>query len=115
MATREYTSAVIASAGSVSGTVLCGEGVPVALIMPAAWTAASITFQGSADNSTFNNLYDESGSEITFTVSTSRWVSIPATYFAGIRFLRLRSGTSGVPVAQAADRTITVVTRREPR
>lgn len=87
------------------------QGTLVAIVMPAAWTAADLTFQASNDDSAFANLYNASGTEITVPVGASRWVAIDPTDFAGVAFLKVRSGTSGAAVNQGADRVITFVVR----
>ena len=82
------------------------------IVIPSAWTAANLTFQTSYDGVTYQNLYDKDGSEETVTVTdtdTSIWLN-PAT-FAAVPFLKIRSGTSGTPVNQAAARDILLVLR----
>lgn len=111
----------IANGGSLSGAATgatrVGGGATgiyetlVGIIMPASWSAASLTFQASNDNSTFTNLYNAAGTEVTATVSAARWVAIDPADFAGVAYLKVRSGTSGTPVNQGADRTITLVFR----
>lgn len=84
---------------------LPGEQIVVNVIMPAAWTSGNLTFQGSRDGITFNNLYDDEGNELTVTAAASRYIA-GALKLAGIRYLKIRSGTSAATVPQAADRTI---------
>jgi hypothetical protein len=105
-------AAVIANGASLSGAVALGAGAPVAIATPAAWTAANLTFQGSVDGTTFLNLYDDAGTEVTVTAAVDRYIALSASLFAGCRFLKIRSGTAGTPVNQGAARTLTVVTRR---
>ena len=77
-----------------------------ALIMPAAWTAADITLQCSVDDSTFNPVYNESGTEYTLTVSTSRYVRLQMSDTYNLaRYIKLKSSTDQL----SADRTITLV------
>ena len=79
---------------------------------PAAWTAAAISFQVSADGAAFVDLYDRDG-ELTLppaVVGPNRSVVVDPAAFIGVRFLKLRSGVAASPVAQAADRTLTLVT-----
>ena len=76
--------------------------------MPSAWTAAALTFQGSFDGTTYADLYSSAGTEENYTVSTSRTVYVDPTRF-DCRFLKVRSGTAGAPVTQAAARTITLL------
>ena len=83
----------------------------VGLVMPSGWTAANLTFQGSVDNSNFFDLYD-SGAEINLgAAAASRYVLLNPAVFAGLRYLKVRSGTSAAPVNQGADRAITLVLR----
>lgn len=86
----------------------------VGLIMPAAWTAAAITFQADtvttvvADGA-YVDVYDDSGNEVSLTVAAARTVMLAKAtrdLLEGIPFLRLRSGTTGAAVQQAADRAI---------
>jgi len=80
-----------------------------ALVMPAAWTAADITFEGSLDDTTFNAIYDKAGIEYTLTVSTSRFVflNISDTYNFP-RYIKLKSSTNQL----SADRTIRLLLNR---
>lgn len=78
--------------------------------MPAAWTAASMTFLGSYDStSNMQSLYTSTGGELAHAVAASRVVGAEVVYRAvaeGLRYIQFRSGTAATPVAQAASRTI---------
>lgn len=112
------TTATIANGASLSGAIdmnrirssaegMGGHGIHLAAIqMPSAWTAANITFQGSVDGSTYYDLYDQYGTEILVTAAASRVILLDLSMFAGINFVKLRSGTTGTAVNQAADRAI---------
>ncbi len=107
-------TATIASGASLSGAADLGTGRLVGLIMPAAWTTAAITFQGSADGANYFDLYDDnieraiaSGSAL-----ASRFIALPIADWLMIRSVKLRSGSSASPVPQGADRAITLVTAR---
>lgn len=104
-------SATIASSGSLSGAVDLRGTTLSGYIMPSAWTTADLTFQGSVDGTNFSALYDSFGNEINHPVAASRFVALNPADFAGIRYLKIRSGTTGTPVNQAAERIITLVTR----
>lgn len=104
----------IANAGNLSGAANIAGYRVVAIIMPAAWTSADLTFQGSVDASTFSNVYDSDGNEVKAIngAATSRAITpSPALVHALLPFsqLKVRSGTSGSVVAQGAARTITLV------
>ncbi len=105
------TDFTIANAASLSAAVdLSGAGV-LRILMPASWTAANVTFQVSQDNSTFYDLYDRSGNEVVVTAAASRAIIMVPSDFAGFRYLKIRSGTSGTPVAQGGSRTVTLITK----
>jgi len=114
------TTATIANGASLSGAIdmnrirssaegVGGHGIHLAAIqMPSAWTAANITFQGSVDGSTYYDLYDMYGTEILVTAAASRMIALDLTMFAGINFVKIRSGTTATPVNQGADRAIVI-------
>lgn len=110
-----YTPVVIANAASLSDAIIIRpdtSNVPalVGIAMPATWTAANLTFQVSDDfGATFNNLYDKDGIEVTVVASASRYIILVPGSFAGINYLKVRSGTAGTPVAQGGARTIRLI------
>ena len=112
--TLSTVSATIAESGSLSAEVDIGSSkVLCGIIMPAAWTAAGMTFQAAAaTGGTFYNLYDAYGTEKALTVAAERYIPIddPA-FWLGVRYLKVRSGTAASAVNQAAARTITLVTK----
>ncbi len=106
------TTATIANAASLSGEVdLEGQAVQ-AIQMPAAWTAANPTFTASsASGGTFDPVHDDAGAEVTVTAAASRTIGLDAVAreLDGLRFIKVRSGTAGVPVVQAAERILTLI------
>jgi hypothetical protein len=104
-----YTTATIANGASLSGAVDLGRYRLARIEMSAAWTAAAITFQVSRDGVTYYNLYDKTGTEYSVTTDASRGVIIPLTDFLGVQFLKVRSGTAGAAVNQAAERVLNLV------
>ena len=102
--------ATIAEAASLSDGVEC-YGMDVCRIsMPAAWTAAEITFQVSDDGgTTYRNLFMEWGFELGAWVEAS-W-SVETSVFLNlqnIEYIKIRSGSAGAPVAQVAERLISI-------
>ena len=82
------------------------------IIMPSSWTTANLTFQACQTFAgTYVDMYDDSGTEITVVAAASRAivVDLAVLSFASVRFVKVRSGTTGTPVTQAADRTITLL------
>lgn len=103
----------ILSGASLSGALDIGPGhTLVAIRIPAAWTTAGLTFQCCEDGATFGNFY-QAGAEYSIAsagVVAGGYISVSPGDFAGVRGLKVRSGTSGSPVNQGADRILTLVT-----
>ncbi|MER8602803.1 hypothetical protein NKH48_03275 [Mesorhizobium sp. M1233] len=105
------TTALIASGGSLSAAIDLGGLHAVGIIMPAAWTAASLTFNVSVDGENFADLYAPDGTEYTLTVVAAHHVYLDLGIFAGFNSIKFRSGAGSAAVNQAADRTLTIVSR----
>jgi hypothetical protein len=109
-------SVTIASGQSLSGAAGIGDYAVVGVIMPVAWDAANLTFQGAQESSgTFGNLYDEAGSELTVTAAAGRSIVMTGTkkdVLGGFPWIKVRSGTSGAPVNQTANRTIILLLKK---
>lgn len=104
-------AAAIPLGASLSDPIALGAGRLARIVLPGVLDGATtLTFQTSYDGATFNNLYDESGNEVTYTVAAGRSVRVPLTDWLGVTWLKIRTGTSGTPVVQTAARTITLVT-----
>lgn len=101
----------IASGGSLSGALDLGNQALVRIIMPAGWDNAVLTLQSSFDGVTYNNLWDWAGSEYTIQAGASRSIILVPADFVAMKFIKLRSGYSGTPVNQTADRIITILSR----
>jgi len=104
---RHKTAAIAASA-NLSEAVLVDGAAIVGIVMPATWTAANLTFQVSVDGTTYNNLYDQFGTEVNVPASTSRYIQTNPADFEGFVYIKVRSGTSGTPVTQAAQALLTL-------
>lgn len=106
----------IASGASLSDAINLRGYTPMVLIMPATWTAASVSFQLSSDGTTFGDLYYISTLAVTEYAITSpaanyQIVLPPEVFFTGATHLKVRSGTTGSAVAQGGARTMTLVCR----
>lgn len=108
---RSTETVTIANGASLSDAVDISGAAVVGIVMPAVWTAAELTFQASADGTAYNNLYSDDDSEYSVQAAAARYIHIVPSEFAGIRYLKVRSGTSGTPVNQGAERTVTLVVR----
>jgi len=105
----EKDTATILSGASLSDVVELNDSVLAAIETPAAMTGTSFTFQGSFDKQNFFNVYDDSGVEVSVTSAASRFIIINSpSKFLGMKFLKIRSGTSGAPTAEGADRAINI-------
>ena len=107
-------TSTIANGQSLSGVIDLEGRTMVGIIMPAAWTAASLTFQACATQTgTYSDLYDDSGIEVAVQAAAARAIAVDlaALKLAPWRYLRIRSGTSGTPVNQGAERILTLVVK----
>jgi hypothetical protein len=103
----------IANGQSLSNAIDLKENGLCGLYMPAAWDAADLTLVGATSLSgTYQNVNDKDGTEMLIKAAASRFILLNPADFAGLRFLKLRSGTSGAAVAQTAARTISPMLRR---
>jgi len=106
----------IAGGQSLSGPINLGDRILCAVLMPDEWTAAGITVQASDDHGvTWKDMYDASGREVEMpaaSASPGQRISINSSLFSGVDFLRFRSGTGALPVAQEADRTLAIISRK---
>lgn len=87
-------TATIANGATTSPAVDLGGYALIGLLMPAAFTGTTITFQMSPDNSTFYDVYNTSGTQGSVTVAASRAVIFAAGDFIGERFVKLISGST---------------------
>jgi hypothetical protein len=106
----------IANGQSLSPAVALGGKSLVGIVMPAAWTAAALTFQATADdpgtdNGAMQELQDGTGNPVTLTVNAGTFVQVDPTKWRGTRHITVRSGTVGAPVAQGASRTLGLAIR----
>ncbi len=110
---QNFLTFSIANGESLSAGVkaVIDDRFAVAVAMPGTWTAAPLTFQISTDGVTYRNVVDGFGTELTAEAAASVHIPIPGTALAGGTYLRIRSGTSGVPVNQGGARTLILAAR----
>lgn len=113
--TRDEAQTVVIAAGqALSPAIDLGGKRLYAIQIPATWTAANLTFQIgiTADNitanATFANMFDKGGNEYTVTAAASETLVVPLADFIGAKFLKIRSGTTGSPLPQAAARSLMI-------
>lgn len=113
LTTFETKYVAIAASASLSDAVSTESRSLVGVIMPAAWTAADLTFKAGGwppSAAAFADVYGVNG-EVTYPADASQFVAIDPIDFLGCPQVQLRSGTSGTPVNQSAARTIGLVFR----
>lgn len=114
MARAEYTKVVTITAGaSLSSAVYVGGLQLVSIQLPSTWTTAGITFQGALDgsgnegdaglNATFVNLQTSAAAELAVSsIAASFIITVANLNIDSMRWLKIRSGTSGSPVTQVS-------------
>ncbi|MGW1423186.1 hypothetical protein ACWAT4_24070 [Bradyrhizobium manausense] len=107
--TGTIISTTIASGQSLSAAIDLGDRLISHIQMPTGWTAAVMTFQVSSDGLTYQDFWNEDA-EITLQAAANRAIGVSHPGWAPVRYLKIRSGTSAAPVAQAADRAINIFT-----
>jgi hypothetical protein len=102
-------STMIPAGESLSNPVDCS-------VMPSEWTGgASLTFQLSVDGVKFHDLFHVSSpSYFSYEVEVARpplgaAIMLPASMGTTVPFMRVRSGTRGLPVVQEADRAFSFI------
>ena len=91
----------------------------VAVIMPAAWTAADIRFQVNPGDGTFRDVYDAQGVQLSLPVAASRHVLLAASeptanVPGGTPIISGQQVKLSASAGQAADRTIGLIIQRLP-
>ena len=79
--------------------------------MPAGWDAATLTFQASTDGVNWLEIYGTGTQAIAVSVAAGQVIAIDPTAWRGLNYIKVRSGTSSVPVNQTADRILGLVVR----
>jgi hypothetical protein len=105
-------TATITNGQSLSGGLNLGGLRLFGIVMPAAWTAANLTFLISPDGGvSWNSLFDSNGVELTAAAAASRCITLDPAMLPAAQWLQIRSGTSTTPVTQGADRVLTLILR----
>lgn len=104
---RIATDTVTVTSGSTTSTPIWCQGmVPVGLITPAALTSTALTFQTSADGTTYNTLRATDGTARSYTVTTSSQYAAAPADWAGAEYIKVVCGST-----EAGNRTITFILR----
>lgn len=101
----------IASGTAVSDTIDFRDHSMMIVHVPAAWTAADLSFRTSSSvDGTFDDVYDETGAllEVTGVVTGKKNGYVVPARLAPAHFVQIVSQSGGTPVNQAADRVLTL-------
>jgi len=102
----------IANGESLSAPLQLNGLMGEAIIMPATWTAAGLSFAAcETEAGTYLPLVDALGVEITLTVAASQRIALPIGLLRGHNWIKLQSGTSAAAVNQGGARTLTLLAR----
>jgi hypothetical protein len=114
---RMVVPVTIPAGTALSNEVNVADKRIVGIIMPAAWTAANLSFKALTSEPSalpkvpvYGEVVDNAGSAVSVTAAAAVYIALADT-FPGEAWGRIivRSGTSGVPVNQGADRTLGLV------
>jgi hypothetical protein len=115
---RNKHAPVIANGAAVSTAINLAGGTLVAIQLPAAWTAADITFEGSFDGTTWAPVFDDASAEVKIAAATVAAqvgrILVSAgvlSKLAALPMFRIVSGVAGTQVNQGAARSFVVVTK----
>ena len=101
----------ILNGASLSDEITIEDAVLVAVQPDSGWNTAAISFQARSGDNALGDLKFE-GSELTApAIEAEDYVTFTPGKFAGVQFLKLRSGTSGSVVNQTGDSVITLTLR----
>ena len=105
----DLISATILAGQSLSSEADLGAKTLVGIVMPAAWTAASLTFQVSFDSGA--TWLDYVAAISPLTVAAGQYLALDPAFWRGVNAVKLRSGPSGAPVNQVAQAVLQLVVR----
>lgn len=93
MPAHSSKTCTIANGQTVSGAVCIGAAVPLSLQFPASMTGATVTFQGSQDNVTYQQILSGS-TAYTETVTSSKDVGLDGGMFAPFIYIKIVSASA---------------------
>ena len=96
----------ISSGETTSDAVNLYGVTPVGFILPAGMTSTQLSFEVSADNSTFVSLVDMNNQDVSYVIgSTATAAHLDPNIFVGWKYIKFKAGS-----AEGADRTIKLMT-----
>lgn len=117
---RNAIKVTIPNGAALSNAIGVGADRIVGIVMPTDWTAANLTLQAAVDQSatnppviTWGNVVDDAGAELVLAAApdADEYVAIAdSRALLALGVVRIRSGTAGAPVNQAAERVLYLIT-----
>ncbi len=98
-----------ASGASLSDIIYLDDFQYIDIYMPQNWTTANLTFLSAPKYGwPMQSLYNDLGTETVVVATNSKTIGLDTTIvnFLGLKYVQVRSGTEGTPVAQGAARTL---------
>lgn len=89
------TTCTVSAGGQVSTAVNAGGMSLIGIVTPAIMISTAITIQASIDNSTFVDVYNSAGTQISVTTSTSasRYIAFTPSDFVAFQYFKLKCGS----------------------
>ena len=115
---RLTVNVTIPNAASESGEVNVGQHRIVGIQMPAAWTAAGLFLKALVRSSgvppthVFSTVQDNAGADLVLAAGpvADDYIALPDTVpLRGLGRIKVGSGTGALPVAQGAERILTLI------
>lgn len=109
-----WKTVTIADSAALSGALNVQGWDVMAIEQPANCEGTAFTFQASQDGSTFADVYDNTGTELSVTKSATaaQLLTLGTKQIQGVAQIKVRSGTTGAPTNQTGAATIKVGLRK---
>ena len=101
----------IADSASLSEEIDLGSAVLVALQPDSGWNTNAISFQSRGEDNALGTLKYEGVEVSAAAVVALDMITFSPSKFAGVRYLKVRSGTAGSAVNQTGDSILTLILR----
>lgn len=109
-----FLTVTIDSGTAVSDSLDLGDNRIIGFVPDSAWTTATLTFlTWNSITSEWVNIIDDGGTSISYTFTDSTYTAAKPTQLAGVKYLKVRSGTPSTPVKQNySDKRVGIILRR---
>jgi hypothetical protein len=116
MRAKTTEQVTIAAGTALSNAVNLGDKTLSAIVIPAAWSTAALSFQASDDGgATWHDHFDWLGNEISAAsadVVAGRRIAVDPSSFRDVDMIKLRSGLTASPVNQGTACVLTLIARK---